>query len=163
VAWTTTAEVNVQQYEVQRSDDGRSFYIAGTMPARNLPSVQHYELADNKPMGSIVYYRLRSVDVDGAYKLSGVVTVSDRSLSGNYFAVANPVHGLLNISAGNMHSGNYEYHILTTGGQTVQSGRLSVSNGGNYQVSLSSVIVHGIYIVEFRKDGFSYRERILVQ
>jgi hypothetical protein len=163
VAWTTASEINVQRYEVLRSDDGRSFYLAGTTPARNLPSVQHYEWPDNKPMGNIAYYRLRSVDADGQYKISGIVTVYERASTGNYFAVANPVHGLLNISAGNMHSGNYEYHIMTAGGQTVQAGRLSIINGGNYQVSLLAVIVHGIYIVEFRKDGFNYRERVLVQ
>jgi len=164
VAWTTTGEINVQQYEVQRSDDGRNFYLAGALPARNLPSVQRYEWTDNKPMSNIAYYRLRSVDIDGQYKLSGIVTVYERTSSaGNYFAVANPVHGLLNISAGNMHSGNYEYHIITTGGQTLQAGRLFITNGGNYQVSLSSIIVHGVYIVEFRKEGFNYRQRVLVQ
>ena len=163
VAWTTTGEVNVQQYEVQRSDDGRNFYTAGTTPARNLPSVQHYELTDNKPMNNIVYYRLRSIDIDGKFKWSGIVTVSDGAAAGNYFAVANPVHNVLNVSAGNMHNGDYEYHITTTGGQTIQAGHLGIINGGNYQVGLSPVISKGIYIIEFRRGGFNYRGRILVE
>lgn len=163
VAWTTSGEINADRYEVQRSDDGRTFYIAGTAPARNLSTVQHYTLTDSKPMGGIAYYRLRSVDVDGQFALSGIVTVYDRSPAGNYFTIVNPAHGLLNVSAGNMHSGSYEYHILTTSGQAVQAGRLSITNGGNYQVSLSPAIVPGVYIVEFRKNDFSYRSQVLVQ
>ena len=163
VAWTTSGEINVQQYEVQRSDDGINFYIAGTVAARNLASVQHYGFADNKPMNNIAYYRLRSIDLDGKFTFSGIVTVSDRTSSGNYFAVANPVHSFLNISAGNMHQGDYRYHIMTTAGQTIQAGHLAIGNGGNYQVSLSPGVAQGVYIIEFRKDGFNYRRRILVE
>ena len=111
----------------------------------------------------MAYYRLRSIDLDGKFKLSGIVTVSGRASSGNYFTVANPVHNFVNISAGNMHSGDYEYHIMTVTGQTVQAGYLAISHGGNYQVSLSPAIARGIYVVEFRKEGFGYRQRILVQ
>jgi len=163
VAWTTTGEINVQQYEVQRSDDGRNFYLAGTTPAHNLPSVQHYAFTDNKPMNNIAYYRLRSVDLDGKFTFSGIVTVLDRPSSGNHFAVASPVHSFFNVSAGNMHHGDYPYHIITTAGQTIQAGHLAISNGGNYQVSLSPGVVQGVYIIEFRKDGFNYRRRILVE
>jgi len=163
VAWTTENEMNVHHYEVQRSDDGSTFYIAGTVAARNLSSVQHYELTDSKPMKTVAYYRLRSVDIDGKYKLSAVVTVADRIASGSYFVVANPVHGMLNISTGSIHDGDYGYHIINTAGQTVQTGRLTISSGSNYQVPLSSSIVQGIYVIEFRKDGLSYQQQILVQ
>ncbi len=163
VDWATTNETNVNEYEVQRSDDGIAFYIAGTQAAHNLPSVQQYEFTDSRPMQNITYYRLRSTDIDGHYKLSPVVAVSDHAASNSYFVIANPVHAVLNISAGSIHNGDYEYHLMTTGGQTVQQGRLTIQNGGSYQVPLASFIVPGVYLVEFRNNGFSYSQRILVQ
>jgi hypothetical protein len=114
-------------------------------------------------MGNVAYYRLRSIDVDGSYRLSAVAPVYDNAAAANAFVVANPVHDAISISAGSLHSGDYDYHIMTVAGQIVQQGRLTMTNGGNYRVALSPAIVHGIYIVAFHKDAFSYRQQVLVQ
>lgn len=72
--WKTTHEVNVSNFEVERSTDGAAFYTIARMPARNL-SHNEYTYTDN--IISLrdtlqAYYRIKQVDQDGRYSYSHI-------------------------------------------------------------------------------------------
>ena len=73
--WTTTNEDNVSHFEVEQSIDGRSFTKVGSLIALNRLGTNSYSLKDNLKSG-IIYYRLKTVDIDGNYIYSDVVVVS---------------------------------------------------------------------------------------
>jgi hypothetical protein len=163
VTWSTADEINVKQYDVQRSDNGNDFYTAGIVAARNRTQVQQYQFVDNAAMKDVAYYRLRSIDNDGKFKTSKVVTVYDKTVAGSYFTLTNPVHTALTLAAGSNHTGVYDYSITAINGQVMQQGHLTMISGGNYNISLQSTIVPGMYIFKARSASFSYSQKILVQ
>ncbi len=163
ITWTASNENNVGYYQVQRSDDGLNFYALGKVDAKNNSSLQEYDFTDSKALKGIAYYRLLSIDKDGRSKSSKVVSVSDRLVPGNNFAVINPVHGALSLTAGADHNGTYLYKINTTSGQTIQQGSIIITNGGSYSIPLASVVAKGVYVLEIRKKDFTFSQKVLVQ
>ena len=74
LVWEVSDEMNVLHYEIERSTDGRNFTKIGTVSASRATS---YSFVDTKSSTGVVYYRIRSVDADGKYKFSTVVSYSN--------------------------------------------------------------------------------------
>lgn len=65
--WQTSAELNVQDFSIERSNDGHTWTTLGTVKATGNSSAQ-YNFADTHPLqGGHNYYRIRMTDKDGQY------------------------------------------------------------------------------------------------
>jgi autotransporter-associated beta strand protein len=163
LSWTVADETAVDHYEVQRSDDGNTFYSTGRVTARNVPALQSYHYTDSLAIKDVAYYRIRSVDKDGKANLSKIATISDRLLAANYFKVTSPARGSIAFTAGPRHHGVYTYKLITTGGQTIQQGRVLLTNGGYYTIPLATPVVRGVYILQVQHGSFRHIQRIFVE
>ena len=75
--WKTEHETNTSVFIVERSLDGNNYYQVGTMLAANSAGINNYSFTDPDIVSlgvSIVYYRLKQVDLDGKFVYSGIVT-----------------------------------------------------------------------------------------
>ena len=70
--WEVGQEVNVSEYEVERSLNGGSFTTIGTVSASGKTVYTFADITNDK---STFYYRLKSVDNDGRTKYSGIIKV----------------------------------------------------------------------------------------
>jgi hypothetical protein len=75
INWTTDDESGMNNYEVQRSSDGRNFSNIQSVQSRNSVSTTSYSATDSKPLNGIGYYRLKMVEVDGSATYSKIITV----------------------------------------------------------------------------------------
>jgi hypothetical protein len=68
--WDVSEEVNVREYQVESSTTGSSFTPVGSAAAKgkSIYTFTNY----NVPSGT-VFYRIKSVDIDGRYKYSGIL------------------------------------------------------------------------------------------
>lgn len=74
VNWTTTEEVNVRHFVVERSTDGKTFTPFAELAPQGTPSgPANYTTTDISPQEGINYYRVKNVDHNGAYSYSAVV------------------------------------------------------------------------------------------
>jgi hypothetical protein len=71
--WDVSSEVNVKEYQVERSQNGSSFSNVGTINAKG-KSI--YTFTNFNVSKGTVFYRIRSVDIDGRAKYSGVIKLS---------------------------------------------------------------------------------------
>ncbi len=79
LAWATASEKNSLAFEVERSTNGETFARITTVAAAGSSSApRHYELLDARlPNGAtMLYYRLRQVDLDGTFSYSPVRAVA---------------------------------------------------------------------------------------
>ncbi len=67
-------ETNTQRYELERSADARLFYHLAEVPAAGR-GITAYQFPDPLPVNGIAYYRIRQVDLDGAFSYSSIVSV----------------------------------------------------------------------------------------
>lgn len=78
VKWTTASEVNTKEIIVERSTDASNWNTAGIVDAAgNSTSSTDYEYLDVNPWGtgSLLYYRLKFVDLSGEFTFSNIESV----------------------------------------------------------------------------------------
>ncbi|WP_026232388.1 FG-GAP-like repeat-containing protein [Neolewinella persica] len=74
--WSTSQERGTSHFIIERSTNLTHWTEAGREAARNESGAQAYLAFDESPLPGTSYYRLRQVDVDGAFTYSSIATVS---------------------------------------------------------------------------------------
>ena len=101
--WHTATELNTSHFTVQHSTDGSSFTDIGTVKAIG-SGANSYSFTDNKPANGINYYRLESVDKDGASTYSKVVSCEWLVVSKQLTVYPNPAKSFVTISGSHIAS-----------------------------------------------------------
>jgi hypothetical protein len=163
VDWKTEKEANISHFIVERSDDGTSFYYAGRANGRNSGNSESYQTIDNKPIQTIAYYRLRTIDMDGKESFSRVVTIVSGQGNNKLLLVGNPVRNKITLLATGNLTGEFNYQITLVNGQVVQSGKLTILNGGYYDINLNGTLKPGTYSLKVMDNmqGFNYKVLVL--
>jgi hypothetical protein len=82
--WTTSEEINVSYFEIERSEDGINFDPIGKVQALgNTTGLHGYYFTDEEAssLSTVLYYRLNTIDLDGKSKYSEITKI----VSGEYF------------------------------------------------------------------------------
>jgi hypothetical protein len=79
LTWNVAQQVNVRGYEVERSSNGIQFSKIGFVAASE--NQESYTFTDAEPAVGAVFYRIKNVDNDGAYKYSTVLAVRNGTAS----------------------------------------------------------------------------------
>jgi hypothetical protein len=97
--WITDAEINNDFFTVERSLNGKSWQIVGTINgAGNSLSTIHYSLIDSTHHETITYYRLKQTDFDGNSTYTDVISVQKCFLDETLFTIfPNPSTGKFEI------------------------------------------------------------------
>lgn len=98
LAWQTSNEENVKNFEIQRSPNGTDYTTIGTMAALNNSSTANNYVFDDKQDEAInakttLYYRLKMNDVDGKFTWSRVVAIAPIKNKDLVLLYPNPVTG----------------------------------------------------------------------
>ena len=100
LAWATATEQDNDRFVVERSADAMAFQaVFETDGAGNSSSTLHYTGVDPRPLDGLSYYRLKQIDLDGAFSYSSVVAVQRPTAQGDAHVVLypNPSTGELNV------------------------------------------------------------------
>ncbi len=91
--WETINEVDVANFEIERSEDGEIFTSIGKEAATG-PSTERlaYTFTDPAPLSGSVYYRLKINKTSGLYTYSSIILIQSGGFSGSTFLLyPNPV------------------------------------------------------------------------
>lgn len=131
--WQTENEVNTSHFEIERSSDGNSFNKIGTVNAAgNNTSILDYSFTDINAANQqslVLYYRLKMVDINGAFKYSNVITISLADITGRITVMPNPVNNETRVSFVAAEDGRINYKIIDNAGRTVLQNSLPVRKG----------------------------------
>src|SRR5690606_3608922 len=95
VDWSTATENNTAWFDVERSADGVGFQAIGRVNAAgHAMQTTAYHFVDDQPLNGLSYYRLHSVDADGATSNSHAVPVLIAATNG-LTVHPNPTHEAL--------------------------------------------------------------------
>lgn len=76
--WITTNEINVSGFEIQKSIDGDVFTTIGKLEAKNTDGEHRYNYSDNYPSEDVAYYRIKQTDINGDFKYSKTIFITNR-------------------------------------------------------------------------------------
>jgi hypothetical protein len=101
IAWKTANEVAVSHFEIEKSNDGKTFATIAEVKARNTTSANDYTFTDKTPLSIIQYFRLKMVDLDGKITFSKVVSLSNDGVKNHLLKIYPSVaHDFLTIEIG---------------------------------------------------------------
>ena len=157
ISWKTAHELNFSHFEIERSDDGKSFKQIGSIVSSEKDAVNEYKFIDTRLFEvnrEKVYYRLKMVDIDGRFAFSSLVYLSVPIT--NSIIYPNPAHTELNIQLKD--SNNLSWQIVNSEGREVSIGKSPTKNFTIDIRSLPTGIYHFIagsgehkYSVKFLK------------
>lgn len=77
VSWVTESEINLSHFDLERSFDGVHFISIARINALRPQGMGRYAFADTEYMSGNNFYRLKMVDMDGTYKYSIIIKVTN--------------------------------------------------------------------------------------
>jgi autotransporter-associated beta strand protein len=152
VEWTVENELNIKQYEVEKSTDGVNFVKVITMAACGTNSISsRYNWLDETVAGGNHFYRVRSIGVDGKMNFSNTVLVKmDHEFSGIRI-IPNPVAGdLIKVKFYNLPAGEYQVRMLTAQGRVLVRKKIHYQSGdGPEKIIPGFKLTSGVYLLQF--------------
>jgi hypothetical protein len=78
LTWATSSELNADYFSVEKSQNGKDFTAVGKVKAVGNSSQKNDYFYDDLVLNSdkIIYYRLKQLDLNGAFKYTQVVAIS---------------------------------------------------------------------------------------
>jgi len=151
--WRTDNEENVSHFEVQRSSNGADFTSIGTVTAGG----NMYSLTDPAVFNSqsVVYYRLKSIDIDSRFTYSAILKLSKQE-NGLLTVFPNPVKSQLVI--GGLKPGGI-LSIFSADGRLMNQIVVSTQTITIDMDSYSS----GIYWLQYASEGELQTQKIIKQ
>src|SRR5664279_4722993 len=109
VQWRVDNEMNMKQYEVEKSTNGTQFSSIAVKPATaNNGGSAVYVIADASPVEGFNYYRVNSVDVNGKLSYTNLVKVLIGSMKQDITIYPNSItDGMIHLQLVNQPAGNY--------------------------------------------------------
>ncbi|MEP7254606.1 MAG: PQQ-dependent sugar dehydrogenase [Ferruginibacter sp.] len=156
--WKTTNEQNMSHYEIEFSSDGIKYNNAGRINAINSTVENNYSFQHPMNFFTKLFYRLKSVDKDGSYTYSNVITLDGKDRTGvKVYPTLITGNNLNIISAKPVE----QLTFFSAEGKNIFQTKLNNLSG-----SISISIPHipkGFYIVQVKlKDEYVY-EKVLIQ
>lgn len=166
--WTTASEENVSHFVIEKSFDGKEFHDAGIVFAYGSTSEQkNYDFSDNvnTSQAGVIYYRLRSVDIDGKSQYSQVRIIRIGKQSANNISILtypNPVTTELRVTIPNNWQNKKVVYQLFNGSGQVSKKTESASSSQTEALNVNS-LAPGFYIVRVSCNGETASQKILKQ
>lgn len=151
VEWTVENEINIREYEVEKSTDGINFTKANTTAATGTnSSTTTYSWLDVHPAVGDNYFRIISVDQNGKRAFSRIVKVKIGKLKAGLAIYSNPVIGnTIGVQFSDMPVGKYKARLLNNLGQVLLIQSIEYAGGNSIQnITPSNTLAKGIYQLE---------------
>ena len=158
--WTTAAEINNDKFEIQKSNDGKSFLTIGLLKGAGSSNIQNnYSFIDENPLAGTNYYRLKQFDFDGTTAYSDVIAVksniSETTLSINVSTT------LLNVQIVSSNSSGAKLYLFDVNGIELIEQDIYLTQGINV-LNINKILSSGIYFFKLLHNGKVITKKFVV-
>ena len=152
VEWGVSEEVNLKEYEVERSTDGIHFEKQTTRTAvgnSSLPA-NYIWLDKQPPAAKVYYYRVKSISNFGTVLYSDTVKVTLPSNKTDMYVMNNPVEGnSIQLQMNSIDNGSFAVRLVNSAGQVVYTGNIVHAKGtATETIELGNAFPKGVYQLE---------------
>lgn len=145
--WNVENELDLQNYELQRSTNGKDFEVIGSVTATGSSRYNYTDDISSVP-AQIYYYRLKMVDKDGGYKFSAVVKLVVNN-KGNFVEVnPNPFSDKVNVNIQSLIQDNAQIVVSDISGRQLFRKTIVLSAGSNaFELKELAGYNKGVYLM----------------
>jgi hypothetical protein len=147
VRWDIADEVNVKEYQLEKSTNGASFSTVGSIAATNKTM---YGFTDPNAKAPVIYYRVKSVDIDGRTKYTGIIKIiNSNSYSNKIKVYPSPAQNQVTVQHSQLGS-SAKVTVTTIDGRVIRTLKPS-ANASNTMIDLTGLSA-GTYVLKL-EDG----------
>lgn len=151
--WVTNEEVNNKYFILERSEDAIKFEARATIDGKGTSNqINKYQFTDEiSSSAKIIYYRLKSVDMDGKFSYSAIIAVRlGSNVSIDKISVyPNPFVSNVKISVNSIEAGIANFRLFSLDGKTVSNTKVKLEAGDNIIVLPEmNKLQSGTYMIE---------------
>lgn len=165
VSFTVANELNIAEYIVERSANGKEFAAVGSVKdVKNNQQLNTYSFVDASALSGTSYYRIKAIGKDGKWEYSTVVAVGMRAANSELYVYPNPVeNGNFNLQLTSVEKGNYDVKVFDVSGKEIYSEKLTVaSDYQTIQMNVPAMRSSGLYVVQLLKKGTVVMQQNLI-
>jgi hypothetical protein len=154
--WKVSDNEKGNVFEVEKSEDGSNFKMAGLVFASEKAGMEEYFFKGIAQKEPTAFYRLKIISMDRSIAHSRVIQVKNNAaVPGSALHLQNnPVDSYLGFNYLSETSNTSEVSIYSMTGTKLYSERLATKNGGNtFTLNMGGKINAGIYLLEIRNGG----------
>jgi hypothetical protein len=156
--WVTAEEKNFDHFELERSADGQQFSKIANIDSKKSNVGNNYTFTDSKPLKERNFYRLKMQDMDGSFKYSEIVSLSEISTSGvSINMYPNPANHELNVQITGRSDGAAFILISDLVGNLVRSMQ---TTGSSTTINVDQLPT-GAYLVKYIDNTNSVIKKII--
>lgn len=153
LGWATASEQHNAGFEVQRSADGVAFTTLATVAGQGTTERAHtYGYLDAAPLRTTSYYRLKQLDIDGAFTYSPVVAVQAVASTAALSVYPNPTADRTTVTWETPIEGTGRWYLTNSTGQVVHAEALSSEAASTLTLDLQPYPT-GSYILTVESAG----------
>ena len=162
--WSTGSEINIKNYEIEKSANGINFNKIGTVTSLNSATGASYQKMDIYPYNGVSYYRIKSNDENGqhAYSVIAVVRFSNEGIKVSPTLISN---NRFTLTLNEQPVGNYNLVLTNLAGQRIFQKKINYTGGNNTQIIElgNSYLGAGIYNLSVIETKGNYQNfRLLI-
>lgn len=164
IKWKTENEINLNYYEIERSDDSLNFITLGNQqPISNNGLSCEYFFNDIVAKMTANYYRIKAICNDGQTQYSKIVKLDALNNENRIFVYPNPVKDdFVNIQLGNNLTGLYSVLLSDIEGKKIINKNYTISvNIGTIKLVLPKHIVSGNYLLKIIEPNGDISSQII--
>ncbi|MDB5257369.1 MAG: hypothetical protein JWM14_2064 [Chitinophagaceae bacterium] len=128
LSWTTATEQGNERFDIEKSSDGKSFTVIGSVKGNNNSNTfLNYEYTDRTNEKGLAYYRLNQYDLNGTSIHSP--TISLRQSSSDFIFYPNPFEAYVEITCPSDEETTVRVLFSDLSGRVLSDELLAVNNG----------------------------------
>ncbi len=166
VKWEVTNEVDISHYEVERSFDGKNFDKIGIVSVQSGSGDKNYSYVDYESLkndAAIIYYRLKSIDLDGKFSYSNIVSIRNNKTAAILVDnIVNPIKNNLSFLLTVKIAGVATIQLTDVNGKSVLSKQIKLNAGAtNINLPEASNLSNGMYFLSINTISGSVVTKII--
>lgn len=157
--WVTDHEVNNSHFSIERSIDGVNWKSVGVMLPTAAAGTHRYEFKDALAQASVINYRIRQVDLDGASMFSKVQSIRPVE-SASYSKIFASSKNTITVQFASPAKSGSEVRVINLNGQVLQQVKVAAL-ASNLQIAMNSG--SGSYVVQLLDaSGVSESKKLIL-
>lgn len=159
--WQTQSEINFSHFELERSNNGQSFYPIATINSSNQLNGSNYSYTDVATANGTTFYRLKMIDKDGSSTYSRVLTDVNN-------AINTPLVVYPTVSTGSVVKAIFtpvakaaQLKVLDVNGKLMVA--YNLQSGATNQSIETALFNKGIYFIVLQNEGIVQSTKLIKQ
>jgi len=156
IEWSLSEEFNIDHFEIERSEDGIVFSVAGNVDALgNSGQMADYNFTDKTPVPGNYFYRIKAVTKNGVVAYSDKVNIKIINSKAGMYVFPNPVTGnSIQLQMNKLEKAVYTATLMNESGNMITTTVINYEGGMSVKaLPLPVQLPSGIYLLNVATPG----------